>query len=120
MYLPIKQMRDAYDVFSKHVNPLYTNGFFLLVCYNKLGIVHCTYLGVSGQDFQKNIFILSEDLFMFTNSVDPDEMQHYAAAFHLGLHCLQIYLFRSLLIPEYKVLMPFWPSQILDLAKFLL
>ena len=23
----------------------------------------------------------------FTNSVDPDEMQRYAA-FHLGLHCL--------------------------------
>ena len=23
------------------VNPLYTNGFFLLVQYNKLGIVHC-------------------------------------------------------------------------------
>ena len=28
--------------------------------------------------------------FTFTNSVDPDEMQHYAA-FHLGLHCLQKY-----------------------------
>ena len=26
----------------------------------------------------------------FTNSVDPDEMQHYAA-FHLGLYCLQKY-----------------------------
>ena len=32
--------------------------------------------------------------FTFTNSVDPDEMQHYAA-FHLGLHCLQKYLFRG-------------------------
>ena len=31
-------------------NPLYTNGFFLLV-YNKLGIVHCTYLGVLGYNF---------------------------------------------------------------------
>ena len=28
-----------------------------------------------------------------TNSVDPDEMQHYAA-FHLGLHCLQKSLIR--------------------------
>ena len=28
--------------------------------------------------------------FTFTNSVDPDEMHHYAA-FHLGLHCLQTY-----------------------------
>ena len=25
--------------------------------------------------------------FSFTKSVDPDEMQHYAAV-HLGLHCL--------------------------------
>ena len=32
----------------------------------------------------------------FTNSVDPDEMQH-RAAFHLGLHCLQKY-------PKYKML----------------
>ena len=29
-------------------NPLYTDGFFLLVWYNKPGIVYCTYLGVSG------------------------------------------------------------------------
>ena len=33
-------------------------------------------------------------LFTFTNSVDPDEMKHYAA-FHLGLHCLQMYSFRG-------------------------
>ena len=44
-------------------NPLYTYGFFFLVWYNKLGIVHCT------------------------NSVDPDEMPHYVA-FDLGVHCL--------------------------------
>ena len=30
----------------------------------------------------------------FTNRVDPDEMQHYAT-FHLGLHCLQKFLFRG-------------------------
>ena len=34
-------------------------------------------------------YFLSEDIiFTLTNSVDPDEMQHYAA-FHQGLHCLQ-------------------------------
>ena len=33
------------------VSPLYINGFFFLVWYNKLGIVHCTYLGVSGYNF---------------------------------------------------------------------
>ena len=37
--------------------------------------------------------------FTFKNSVDPDEMQQYAA-FHLGLHFLQKYSFRG--FPEYK------------------
>ena len=37
---------------------------------------------------------LSEYGFTFTNSVDPDEMQH-DAAFHLGLHCLKKYSFRG-------------------------
>ena len=44
--------------------------------------------------FEKMFYFLSEDFFTFTNSVDPDEMQHYAA-FHLGLHCLQKYSFRG-------------------------
>ena len=30
--------------------------------------------------------------FIFTNSIDTDEKQHYAA-FHLRLHCLQTYSF---------------------------
>ena len=59
---------------------------------DKLVIVHCTYLGMSGYHFKKYCIFLSEDLFDL-NSEDPDEMQHYAA-FHLGLHCLQKYLFR--------------------------
>ena len=33
--------------------------------------------------------------FIFANSADPDEMPHHAP-FHLGLHCLQEYLFRGL------------------------
>ena len=44
--------------------------------------------------FKKILYFLSEDLFTLTNSVDPDEMPHYVA-FHLGLHCLQKYLFRG-------------------------
>ena len=40
------------------------------------------------------MYFLSDDYFMFTNSVDPDEMQHYAAL-HLGLHCLQKYSLRG-------------------------
>ena len=64
---------------------------------NKHGLVLCTHLGVSGYYFKKTYF-LSEDL-LYLYSVDPDEMQHYAA-FHLGLHCLQRYSFRG--FPEYK------------------
>ena len=71
------------------LNPLYTNGIFLLVWYNKLGIAHCTYLGVSGYSFHKILHSFAwKCFFPFTNSVHPDEMQYYAA-FHLGLHFLQ-------------------------------
>ena len=58
------------------------------------------------------VFFCLKIFFTLLNSVDPDEMQHYAAfhlglhclhpdemqhnaAFHLGLHCLQKYSFRS-------------------------
>ena len=69
------------------LNPLYKNGFFLLVWYNKLGIVHCTYLGVSGYNFKNIVFFCFKIFFTLTNSVDPDEMQ-YNAAFYQGLHFL--------------------------------
>ena len=39
-------------------------------------------------------YFVWKSFFTFTNSVDPDEMQHYAA-FHLGLHCLQKYSFSN-------------------------
>ena len=39
---------------------------------------------------------LSVRIDVFANSADPDEMLNYAA-FHLGLHCLQNYLFRVFL-----------------------
>ena len=48
---------------------------------------------------KKNPFFCLKTYFTFTNSVVPDEMQHHAA-FHLGLHCLQKYLFRG--FPKYK------------------
>ena len=43
---------------------------------------------MSGYNFKKIVFFCLKIFFTVTNSVDPDEMQHYAA-FHLGLHCLQ-------------------------------
>ena len=44
---------------------------------------------------KKVAFFCLKIFFTFTNSVDPDKMQHYAA-FHLGIHCLQKYSFRDL------------------------
>ena len=39
-------------------------------------------------------FLSLKIVFVLANSVDPDEMLHYAA-FHLDLHCLSQYAFRS-------------------------
>ena len=48
----------------------------------------------------KNIIFLSLKIsYVFPNSADPDEMQHYAA-FHLGLHCL----------PRYPFIRDFWST----------
>ena len=44
--------------------------------FDKLGIVLCTYLGVSGYNFKNILYFLSEDFFNLTNSVDPDEMPY--------------------------------------------
>ena len=47
----------------------------------------------SDYNFSKNIvFFCQKIFFTFTNSPNPDEMQHYAA-FHLGLCCLPMYSF---------------------------
>ena len=61
---------------------------------NKLVIVHTvhTYQGVSGYSFIKYCIFCLNIIFNFTNSVDPDEMQHHAA-FHMGFLCLQKYRF---------------------------
>ena len=51
---------------------------------------------MSGYGFKRYFFFFNLKIyFTSTNSLDPDEMQH-CAAFHLGLHCLQKYLFRGL------------------------
>ena len=42
----------------------------------------------------KIVFLTLKIIFVLAKSVDPDEMPHYAA-FHLGLHCLPKYAFRS-------------------------
>ena len=53
--------------------------------------MHIQYLGVSGYNLKKNIVLFCLKIVStFTNNLDPDEIQHYAA-FHLGIHCLQKY-----------------------------
>ena len=70
------------------INPLNTNGFFLLVGCNTIGIVHRTYIVASGYKLKKNIVLFCQKIFVtLTNSVDPNELQQYLA-FHQGLHCL--------------------------------
>ena len=42
-----------------------------------------------------DVFLSLKVVLIIANSVDPDEMQHYAA-FHQGLHCLPKYSFSGL------------------------
>ena len=66
-----------------------------MVLYNTHGIVHCIYTEGLQVIISKNIvFISLKSDFVLANSVDPDEMLHYAAI-HQGLHCLPQYLFRG-------------------------
>ena len=59
-------------------------------------MVHCLFLkGNRLQSLNNIVSLLLKIRFVVANIVDPDEMLHYAA-FHLGLHCLLMYIFRSL------------------------
>ena len=42
-----------------------------LVCYNKLGMVHCTYIGVLGYNFPKILYFLSKDRFYLYRQCRP-------------------------------------------------
>ena len=59
--------------------------------YNKLEIVHCTYMCIKGSGCyfkkKKNEFLSMMIVFVLANSVDPDEMPPYARI-HLGHHSL--------------------------------
>ena len=61
----------------KHTfNPLYTNGYFLLVWYNTLGdspLYTSRGIGL----YKKMHFFCLKIFFTLTNSVDPDEMSHF-------------------------------------------
>ena len=46
----------------------------------EVGIVYCTYLGVSSYNLKKNVFFCLKIFFTFTNSVDPDEIRVFAKA----------------------------------------
>ena len=58
-------------------------------------MVHCIYQGVTGYNsIIKIAYLFMKIIFVIAYSGDSDEMQHYAA-FHLGLHYLPKYVFRS-------------------------
>ena len=79
-YFPLSAVQCAHIQY----NPLCTNGFFLLVCYDKFGIVHCIY---QGYNFNKIVLLAMKIVSVLANSEIPDKMLHNLA-FHLGLHCL--------------------------------
>ena len=58
----------------------------------------CSIVYIQGSkvyNFQiKTVIFSLKFIFILANSVDPDEMPH-DVAFHLGLHCLPKYAFRS-------------------------
>ena len=51
---------------------------------------------INPEKFHPCVFVLLKINFIIANSGDPDKMLPYYAAFHLGLHCLQKYLFRGI------------------------
>ena len=68
------------------------SGTIPLAWYNKLGIDHCTYLEVSGYNFQNLLYPLSENLFTFTKSVNPDEMQIMLHSIWVFTNCKRIFM----------------------------
>ena len=70
------------------VNPLYSGGFSHTNTCIKDGIVHYIYIRGHKLKFPNyDVFKSLKIVLTSTKSVDPGEMQHYAA-FHLGLHFL--------------------------------
>ena len=69
--------------------------FLITNTYNKGGIIHYIFKGVTGRTFPNDYELQSSEMvFTIANIAGPDEMPHIAA-FHLGLHCLPKYLFRG-------------------------
>ena len=62
---------------------LYTNGFFLLFLYNKLGMVYCIYGGVTGYNFKIKFYFFRCRLACPDKQCSPcpDEMRHFIWVF---------------------------------------
>ena len=76
-------------------NHLYYYGRFLTNWYDKYGTVHSVLKGGHMYNFLNyDIYLFPKIVLIIANSVDTNEMQHYAA-FHLGLHYLPNYPFRG-------------------------
>ena len=59
-----------------------------------MGVLIMYFKGSQVEFLNYCVFLSLKVVLILANSVDPDEMQHYAA-FHLGLHCLPKHPFRG-------------------------
>ena len=95
MAVIVSNKQNMPDFLNKELtfNSLYTNGFFPLVWYNILGLVHCIYLGMSSYNLKKILYFFLKIIFTFTNSVDPNDskchiVQHFVWVFTVCKHTL--------------------------------
>ena len=70
-------------------NPFHTDVIFHKTTHNKVRMIKGSQVVISKQNV---VFQSLKIDFVLANSVNPDEMTHYAT-FHLGFHCLTKYPF---------------------------
>ena len=58
-------------------------------------LIFCIFRGHRWNFLNYNTFLLWMFVFIYANSADSDKIPQYAA-FHLGFHCLQKYLFAGI------------------------
>ena len=80
--------------FVKISQNFYQTSLKILVCLSDFSPQFMACMGCQALIRKNIIFVYLKIFFTFTNSIDPEEMQHNAA-FLLGLHSLQKYSLRG-------------------------
>ena len=89
LYGLVKKLKNLLSLIIEALTLCFLMYFPIHVCDCPL----CTLRG-HNKRFLNHVFLSLTVVLILANSAEPDEMQH-DAAFHLGLHCLQKYLFRG-------------------------